>query len=192
MTTHQHNYYFYVGIITLAIVSFLWAEFLQQNVEGVTQLAPAHSADYFSVGYQKWQMDDKGEREMQLNANKMTHYSDNKTIQLASPVMIVENAQHLAPWRIEAQSGEVITNLDVVLLHGQVLITRPAHNTVREVEIKTAEVSVTPRTHFAQTAQWSQLRSGKNITTGVGMKTTFSSPIHIELLSKVHSHYETK
>ena len=182
---------FYGYIIAFAVVTFLWAELLKQNTNTTLRGAVAHSADYFSVGYQKWQMDEKGLLDTQLTANKMTHYSDNKTIFLENPVMIFENNTK-SPWKIHAQTGEIPTNSDFVLLNGAVFIERPGNVKERELAIETSNLTLLPQTHFAQTKEWTQLRSGKNITTGLGMKATFNAPIHLELLAKVHGKYETK
>ncbi len=182
---------FYGYIIALAVVSFLWAELLKPNANTASRVAVAHSADYFSVGYQKWQMDETGRLDTELTANKMTHYSDNKTIILDNPVMTFDNDAP-APWTIHAQTGEIQTNANPILLQGTVFIERVAHEKERELAIETANLTVIPQTHFAQTTEWTQLRSGKNMTTGFGMKATFNAPIHLELLAKVHGKYETK
>ena len=189
MTMNHKAFYGY--IIVFAVVSFLWAELIKQHINTTSRMAVAHSADYFSVGYEKWQMDEKGHLDTQLTANKMTHYSDNKTIVLENPAMIFENDAP-APWKIRAQTGEIPTNSDLILLNGTVFIDRAGNAKERELAIETSNLTVTPKTHFAQTKEWTQLRSGKNITTGLGMKTTFNAPIHLELLAKVHGKYETK
>ena len=173
---------FYGSIIALAVVSFIWAELLKQNTNTTSRSAVEHSADYFSVGYQKWQMNEKGLLDSQLAANKMTHYSDNKTIILENPVMIFEN-NTTSPWKIRAQTGEIPTNSDVISLNGAVFIERPGNVKERALAIETSNLTVSPQTHFAQTKEWTALRSGKNITTGLGMKATFNAPIHLELLS---------
>mgnify|MGYP000662724122 CR=1 FL=1 len=189
MTMNHKAFYGY--IIAFAVVSFLWAQLLKQNTTTTSRTAVAHSADYFSVGYEKWQMDDEGHLDTQLTANKMTHYSDNKTIILESPAMIVDN-KSAAPWQIRAQTGELPANSDLILLNGAVFITRAGNAKEREIAIETSNLKVTPQTHFAQTNEWTQLRSGNNVTTGLGMKTTFNTPLHLELLAKVHGKYETK
>lgn len=182
---------FYGFIMAVAVVSFLWAELLKQNTNTTLRGAVEHSADYFSVGYQKWQMDEKGLLDTQLTANKMTHFSDNKTIILENPVMIFENNTK-SPWKIRAQTGEIPTNSDFVLLNGAVFIERSGNVKERELAIETSNLTILPQTHFAQTKELTQLRSGRNITTGLGMKATFNAPIHLELLAKVHGKYETK
>jgi lipopolysaccharide export system protein LptC len=182
---------FYGYIMAFAVVSFLWAELMKQNVNTTSRTAASHSADYFSVGYEKWQMDENGRLDTLLNAQKMTHYSDNKTIILENPVMTVDNSP-ATPWKIRSQTGEMPANSNLILLHGAVFVTRAGNATARELAIETSNLTVMPQTHFAQTNEWTQLRSGNNVTTGLGMKATFNAPIHLELLAKVHGKYETK
>lgn len=185
----KHNA-FYGYVIALAIVSSLLVKlFINDNVE--RRDAVAHSADYFSVGYQKWQMNAQGGLETYLTANKMTHYSDDSTMQLENPLMFFYNAPHPA-WEIQSETGKLSKEGDTLWLNGKVAIKRTASPHERELIIHTSNLIVTPQTHFAQTGEFTELRSGKNITTGLGMKATFNAPVHLELLAKVHGIYDKK
>lgn len=185
----RHNA-FYGYVIALAIVSSLFAKWLV-NDDIERREAVAHSADFFSVGYQKWQMNEQGNLSSHLTANKMAHYSDDGTTQLENPLMFFYNAPNPA-WQIHAETGKLEKGGETLWLNGKVEIERAASSQGRELIIHTSNLTVSPQTSFAQTSAFTELRSGNNITTGLGMKATFSSPVHLELLAKVHGNYDKK
>jgi len=185
----QHNA-FYGYVIALAIVSSLLAKILVDESVESREAAP-HSADFFSVGYKKWEMNPQGSLGSHLTADKMTHYSDDGTTHLENPLMFFYNAQNSA-WQIQAQTGKLEAGGETLWLNGEVKIERAASSQNRELIIHTANLQVFPKTSFAQTSEFTQLKSGNNLTTGTGMKATFSSPVHLELLAKVHGSYVTK
>jgi lipopolysaccharide export system protein LptC len=185
----KHNA-FYGYVIALAIVSSLLAKWLvNEDVE--RREAVAHSADFFSVGYQKWQMNEQGGLGSHLTANKMAHYSDDGTTELENPLMFFYNAPNPA-WQIQAETGKLEKSSETLWLNGNVEIERAASSQGRELIIHTENLQVLPKTSFAQTSEFTELRSGNNITTGLGMKATFSAPVHLELLAKVHGSYDKK
>lgn len=185
----RHNA-FYGYVIALAIVSSLFAKWLiNEDIE--RREAVPHSADFFSVGYKKWQMNENGDLGSHLTANKMTHYSDDGTTELENPLMFFYNVPNPA-WQIQAESGKLEKGGETLWLNGNVEIQRQATSQGRELIIHTSNLQVLPKTSFAQTSEFTQLKSGNDITTGTGMKATFSAPVHLELLANVHGKYETK
>lgn len=185
----QHNA-FYGYVIGLAIISNLLVKILVDEEVERREAAP-HSADFFSVGYKKWEMNQNGDLGSHLTADKMTHYSDNGTTHLENPLMFFYNAPNPA-WQIQAESGKLEKGGETLWLNGNVTIERTATSKNRELIIHTSNLQVLPKTSFAQTSEFTQLKSGNNLTTGTGMKATFSAPVHLELLANVHGNYETK
>jgi lipopolysaccharide export system protein LptC len=186
----KHNA-FYGYVIVLAIVSSLLAQWWLVNEDVERREAVAHSADFFSVGYKKWQMNEQGGLGSHLTANKMTHYSDDGTTHLENPLMFFYNVPNPA-WQIQAESGKLEKGGETLWLNGRVEIERAASSQGRELIIHTSNLQVLPKTSFAQTKEFTELKSGNNITTGTGMKATFSAPVHLELLANIHGKYETK
>ena len=105
--------------------------------------------------------------------------------------MFFYNAPNPA-WQIHSETGELSKSGDTLLLNGKVEIERAASSQGRELIIHTSNLTVSPQASFAETNEFTELRSGNNITTGLGMKVTFSSPVHLELLAKVHGNYDKK
>lgn len=186
----RHNNAFYGYVIALAIVSGLLAKWLGTE-DAERRKAVPHSADFFSVGYQKWQMNDRGNTAHKLSANKMTHYNDDGTTHLENPLMFFYNAQNLE-WQIQSETGILEKGSDKLRLNGNVDIERAENAKGRKLTIHTSNLEVIPSSHFAQTSEFTQLRSGANVTTGLGMKAIFSTPVHLELLAKVHGNYDKK
>ena len=185
----RHNA-FYGYVIGLAILSSLLVKiFVTEEIE--RRKAAPHSADFFSVNYEKWQMNEQGLLSSHLTANKMTHYSDDGTTHLEKPLMFFYNAPNPA-WQIQAEMGKLEKGGETLWLNGDVKIERSASSQSRELMIHTSNLQVFPKTSFAQTNEFAELKSGNNITTGTGMKATFSTPVHLELLAKVHGSYLAK
>jgi len=180
----------YLTIAMIAAASWLLIKLTGlDEVERVA--APAHSADFFSTAYSKWEMDERGKLSTQLLADKMVHYSDDGTTHLDKPVMFFYN-EKTPPWIIKSETGIRSVDGKNVLLNGKVTVNRAGAEGVRQLIINTTNVRVKPETSYAETDEWAELISPPNVTTGTGMKLTFREPIHLELLANVRGKYETK
>jgi lipopolysaccharide export system protein LptC len=181
------------GYLYLAIIALMsWWLMRLTDSEGLGRIVvPAHSPDYFSKGYTKWEMSELGRPKSKLVANEMTHYSDDGTTHLVNPVMAFYN-EKTPPWIIQSETGVLSADGKDLLLNGQVYVDRAAAKGVRELKIYTSNLKVKPETSYAETNAWAELISLPNWTTGVGMKLVFAQPIHLELLSNVKGNYETK
>ncbi len=147
-----------------------------------------HSADYFSSGYFKKEMNKNGLVKNELNADTMIHYGDDGTTHLENPVMILYNAD-VPPWVVESESGILEADGDHLLLAGKVFISREGTTTIRPFKINTSELRVKLSTSYAETNQWSEIIDVPNRTQGVGMEATFVDPVRVKFLSKVKGRY---
>lgn len=148
-----------------------------------------HSADYYSSGYFKREMNADGMLSSEIKAAKMVHYSDDDTVHLETPALKFFN-QKQPPWVIKAEHGVLSGDRKELWLHGKVLVNRAATKSGRAITINTSEVRVQPETSDAETSQWAELSSPPDVTEGVGMQLHFADPIHIKLLNKVRGKYE--
>ncbi|MDP2902585.1 MAG: LPS export ABC transporter periplasmic protein LptC [Methylovulum sp.] len=156
---------------------------------------PAHSPDYYSTGYTKWEMSEIGTLKNKLHADKMTHFSDDHTTLMDKPVFFSFSGKKQVdtpPWIIASETGLLAADGKMLLLSGQVTIDRAGSGSIRPVQIKTSNLKVKPDTSYAETDEWAELISIPNRTTGIGMKLIFMQPIHLELFSHVKGKYETK
>jgi lipopolysaccharide export system protein LptC len=188
--TRLNGNYNYLYLIIIAVASW-WLVKLTDSSEPGRIAVPAHSRDYFSTGYTKWEMSELGRPKSKLTAEQMTHYSDDRTTHLTNPLMYFFN-DRTPPWIIKSETGILSADGNDLLLNGKVYVDRAAAVGVRELKIHTSNLRVKPATSYAETDEWSELISLPNWTTGIGMKVIFAEPIHLELLSNVKGNYETK
>jgi len=188
MTLRQNKLYLYLAVI--AIMS--WA---LVNLTGLDEFyhvqVPAHSPDYFSKGYTKWEMNELGTLKSKLLSDEMVHYSDDGTTQMVNPIMFFHN-EKTPPWVIHSDAGILSGDGKDLLLNGKVAINRDKAKGVTQLTINTSVLKVNPETSYAETNEWAELISPPNKTTGTGMKMTFAPPIHLQLLANVKGKYETK
>jgi lipopolysaccharide export system protein LptC len=180
---------FYLTVATVAIVSWLLLDFLAndtvQQAENI-----AHSADYFSTIYTKFEMNELGKLNKKLIADRVTHYRDDGTTHTVNPQIFFYNEKK-PPWIINAQTGILSSDGKDLFLNGKSVVHRAKAEGVTELTINTSNLRVKPETSYAETDEWAELISPPNITTGIGMKLIFATPIHLELLAKVKGKYET-
>jgi lipopolysaccharide export system protein LptC len=180
----------YLYLAVLALLSW-WLVKLTGLDEINRYQAPPHSADYFSKGYSKWEMDQYGRLKSQLQADQMIHYSDDGTTIMTKPLMYSYNEKS-PPWVINSETGILSADDKNILLNGKVTIDRAKGPNVSALTINTSNLKVKPETHYAETDAWAELISPPNKTTGTGMKMVYAQPVHLELLSHVKGKYETK
>jgi lipopolysaccharide export system protein LptC len=188
MSLAENKIYLYLAAV--ALISWWLVKFT-----GVDELyhgqVPAHSPDYFSKGYTKWEMNELGTLKSKLLSDEMLHYSDDGSIHLVSPVMFFFN-EKTPPWVVKSENGILSEDGKDLLLNGKVAIDREKAEGVTQLTINTSMLKVKPETSYAETNEWAELISPPNKTTGTGMKLTFVKPIHLELLANVKGTYETK
>jgi lipopolysaccharide export system protein LptC len=183
------NKKFYLTLTSVALVTWGLVIFVGDE-EGQQSITPAHSADYFSKGYTKFEMNELGKLNKKLIADQVTHYSDDDTTHTLNPLMFFYN-EKTPPWIIKAQAGVLSADGKDLLLNGKAVISRAKSENSKELIINTSNLRVKPDTSYAETDEWAELISPPNITTGIGMKMTFVAPIHLELLANVKGKYET-
>ena len=188
MSLTENKIYPYLAVV--ALISW-WLV----KLTGVDELyhgqVPAHSPDYFSNGYTKWEMNELGKLKSKLLSDKMLHYSDDGTIHLVNPLMFFYN-EKTPPWVVHSETGILSGDGKNLLLNGKVAIDREKAEGVSQLTINTSVLKVKPETSYAETNEWAELISPPNKTTGTGMKLNFAPPIHLQLLANVKGIYETK
>lgn len=183
------NKRFYLTLTAVALVSWGLVRLVTID-ESEQRINIAHSADYFSTGYTKFEMNELGKVKSKLIADKVTHYSDDNTTHTVKPVMFFYNEKS-SPWIINAEAGILSADGKDLSLNGKAIINRAKSGNSKEIIINTSNLRVKPETSYAETDEWAELMSPPNITTGTGMKMVFVSPIHVELLANVKGKYET-
>ena len=188
MSLRENKIYLYLAIIALMSG---WLVKLTGLDEIYHEQVPAHSPDYFSEGYTKWEMNELGTLKNKLLSDEMVHYSDDGATHMVNPIMFFHN-EKTPPWVIKSETGILSGDGKNLLLNGKVAIDREKAEGVTQLTINTSVLKVNPETSYAETDEWAELISPPNKTTGTGMKLTFAPPIHLQLLANVKGKYETK
>ena len=182
------QYRIYLVLFVLVFSSWFLADIFEPEETEVAQIVD-NSPDYFSTGYYKKEMAEDGLAKNELSADKMTHYSEDKTTHLVSPVMTLHNSD-TPPWIIRSETGILEADGDNLLLAGKVFINRESINKRNAFKLNTSNLRVKLSTSYAETDEWAVIIDGRNRTEGVGMESTFVDPIRVKFLSRVKGRYE--
>lgn len=177
-----------VAVLACAASFWLWRLFTEQGAQ-VPATGP-HEPDYYIVDMVRHTMDKQGELQNVLIADRVYHYPDDDSTELARPRMEIYN-DTASPWQVIAERGTVKSNGELVLLHGKVEIWRPDDDGEREFEILTSELRVFPKVQYAETDRAATLKSRGSVTRTRGFRANFSHN-HLELLARVRSRIEKK
>jgi lipopolysaccharide export system protein LptC len=182
----------YALLVLCAVVSWGLVElfrFEYQTDDG-SRNAPKHSADYFSKGYLRKDLNEQGQLKSELSAQTILHYSDDGTTHIDKPMLTLYNTDSaIPPWVIKSENGILSADGENLLLQGKVFIDRAKAAGVRQMNIRTTHLRVQPKISYAESDEWTELISPPHRTVGKGIQITFKKPIHIKLLSRVKSRY---
>lgn len=182
----------YMLVLLLAAISWGLVEMFRVEYQtGDDSLeAPKHSADYFSTGYLRKDLNEQGKLKSELAAKNILHYSDDGTTHIDNPKLTLYNSDPATPpWVIKSEKGILSADGENLLLAGKVFIERTKAEGVRQMIIRTTNLRVNPKISYAETAEWAELLSPPHRIEGKGMQITFKKPINIKLLSNVKSRY---
>jgi len=181
------QYRVYIVLFFLVIGSWFLADLFEIKQQSVVKVAD-HSADYFSIGYYKKEMDQQGLVKSELNAEKMIHYADDQTTHLDEPIMTLYNAD-VPPWVIQSETAILEADGDHLQLLGKVLVSREGSEQIRPFKLTTTNLRVQLSTNYAETKKWAKIIDDRNRTEGIGLEITFVEPVKLKFLSKVKGRY---
>ena len=177
------------SVLLFITLSSWWLLEQQQSEEGVPIKLEGHSADYFSEGYKKVEMDGMGNPVSILEAKTLTHFKDDQTTELAQCKITFFNSDG-SSWIIQADAGVLWANGNDLFLNGVVHINRAPVEGVRPVQIKTSDLRVKLDQSYAETDNWAEIITPPDRTEGTGLQMIYSKPIQLELMHTVKGRYE--
>ena len=128
----------YALVLLLAVVSWGLVEvfrFESQSDDGSLNAAK-HSADYFSKGYLRKDLNPEGRLKSELSAQSILHYSDDGITHIAKPMLTLYNTDPaIPPWVVKSEAGTLSADGEHLLLQGKVLIDRAKAEGVRQPAI---------------------------------------------------------
>lgn len=182
----------YTLVLLLAAISWGLVEKFRFSYQTEEESAEAikHSADYFSKGYLRKDLNEQGQLKSELSAQGILHYSDDGTTHIDKPQLTLYNTDTaVSPWVVKSETGILSADGETLLLQGQVFIDRAKAEGVRQLNIRTSNLKVLPKTNYAEGADWVELISPPHRTEAKGIQITFKKPINLKLLSNVKSRY---
>jgi lipopolysaccharide export system protein LptC len=182
----------YALVVLLAAMSWGLVELvrIQYQTEEAALETAKHSADYFSKGYLRKDLNEQGQLKSELSAQSILHYSDDGTTHIDKPLLTLYNTDPtIPPWVVKSEAGILSADGENLLLQGKVFIDRANAKGSRQMNIKTSNLRVQPKISYAESSEWTELISPPHRTEGKGIQITFKKPIYIKLLSSVKSRY---
>lgn len=181
-------------ITALTVAAFaVFSFWLLQNLEDAETAKGAsapHEPDYFIENMVRRTTGVDGEVANILRADRVEHFPDDDSTELASPHLEIYNGDP-QPWHVVAERGWVSSGNDVVLLHGEVEIWRLDDSGQRVYEVLTSELRVLPKEQYAETDSPAIIVGPATVTRATGMRANFAHS-RLELVNRVRSKYETK
>lgn len=177
------------SVLLFITLSSWWLLEQQQSEEVVPIKLEGHSADYFSEGYKKVEMDGMGNPVSILEAKTLTHFKDDQTTELAQCKITFFNSDG-SSWIIQADAGVLWANGNDLFLNGVVHINRAPVEGVRPIQINTSDLRVKLDQSYAETDNWAEIITPPDRTEGTGLQMIYSKPIQVELIHAVKGRYE--
>ncbi|MES9965354.1 MAG: LPS export ABC transporter periplasmic protein LptC [Candidatus Sedimenticola sp. 20ELBAFRAG] len=180
-----------IGGTLLALTGISWWIAERSGFQEPTAETVKHTPDYFLEGMTTIQMDLDGTPDQELWAERMVHYPDDDSTELTTPRLKLYDKEK-PPWRLQAESGWVSGDGDLVLLHGKVKIDRSAAPDVKPIHIVTRDLRVQQEQNYAETDAKITIRTDTDRMEGTGMQAWFNEPVRLKLLANVRGRYEAK
>jgi len=178
-----------IALLSLLVAALAWWIYDPATQDFPREAAAPQNPDYTIDRFKATSMGMSGRPEQVLEAERLLHYPDDESTELAEPRLTVYDGE-LPPWRIDAEKGRVSGDGDTVFLEGGVEVNREAAPETRPVQIRTTNLRVRRSDGFAETADPIEIRSGGSWVNAVGMKVWFGDPVRVKLLSEVRGQYE--
>ncbi|MGR8919181.1 MAG: LPS export ABC transporter periplasmic protein LptC [Gammaproteobacteria bacterium] len=176
-------------VLAFGALSF-WVLHNVEQDERVADGPAPHEPDYYIDNMVRRTTGANGELRNILRAERVEHFPDDDSTELASPHLEIYNGE-AEPWHVIAERGWVSSGNDVVLLHGDVEIWRLGDGGERVYEVITTELRVLPREQYAETDNPTIIVSPVTVTHAIGMRANFAHS-RLELVKRVRSRYEAK
>ena len=171
-------------LLVVAALATGWSIWHQSDVGPTGPFSPQRS-DYVLHDFELVALDDEGLESFTLRAPRMARDPDQHSMEMASPVFLLPNADRHY-WKVVAAHGWVSPGGDELRLRGDVQVTGPPEE--REVAMKTEQLNVFPQRDVATAPGIVTITQPGSILQGRGLETNLASKRY-ELKSQVHSRY---
>lgn len=147
------------------------------------------SPDYFANGLEITATNEWGKPRHRLRAVRVEHYLGDRGTLLEQPQLTVYE-EGAPPWEIVSERGTVSPGGDMVVLQGEVTISREQGPETRAVRMLTRDLRIQPDEKYAETDQHVEIFRQNDWVESDGAQVWFAEPGRIKFLSNVRGRYE--
>ncbi len=174
-------------VIAAALLSWLLVGDDDAQRAATTQ-QDTREIDYTVTDLDVTRMTEAGLPAHRLRATLLHHFIDDQTTELTRPRLTVFQGDE-PPWEVDAEQAWISPDGSLVLLSGEVVITRAAHANSPPVRMVTSEMRLQPRQDYAETDEKVRVETETDRLDAVGMQAWLRPPSRLKFLSQVKGYY---
>lgn len=167
MMNRRNKIIIFASVFALVLGLFYWQPNTTKKQISVASLS---DANYFFKQVNLKQFDENGLLANQLNATKMSHYSDKNISNIEQPLVTLVSKQQ-TEWQVSALTGKLNHNQEKLMLDNDVSISQ--YSTLPK-KINTSNLVIDLQKKLATTDDNVLIFSGNSQTTAKGMHADFS------------------
>jgi len=181
---------FSILVLFVAAASVVW--WLDTTREREPETPPTAAAeelpDYYFTAFRIARYTAPGAPQQILRGEHLDHYPVTATAEIRRP-RVVHQPIDAASWRLRADSGTLLETSDIVQLHGNVRLHRPAAEGTREFTLLTPRLTYAMDPEIASTEAPVRMRSPGTRVDAVGMTARLARD-EVDLLDRVRVRHD--
>ncbi|KOR27402.1 hypothetical protein TI03_06985, partial [Achromatium sp. WMS1] len=127
-------------------------------------------ADYWADDVASYTMDEQGHLSRALFAKRAKHFPSDDHVELVNLQLKLIGNPREPPWKVQAQTGSIFDNGELVHLRGTVTATRDASAGSLPIRIVTEYMQIKPKVQYAETDQLVHMINGPHWIKSVGLQ----------------------
>ncbi len=127
-----------------------------------------HDPDAIIDNFTVTRLDERGVAQYTLTANRMVHFADDDSTELAAPQVVKRGEGPVVT--ITAERGTVTRDGEEAFFQGNVLVVRAATTEREELRVHTDYLHVLAEKNIARTDRAVTITEGRSVLSGVGME----------------------
>lgn len=161
------------NLLPLALLLFLaaltlWLRIAMETPGKNANGPPRHEPDAIIDNFTVTRLDERGVAQYTLTANRMLHFADDDSTELAAPQVVKRGEGPTVT--ITAERGTLTRDGEQAFFHGNVLVVRAAAPEREELRVRTDYLHVLAAKNIARTDRAVTITEGRSTLSGVGME----------------------
>lgn len=165
----------------------LWLRITMETPASSGNGSHRHDPDAIVDNFEAVRLDDQGAPQYTLTANRMMHFGDDDSTELAGPRVVKLGVGPRVT--ITAERGTVTRDGAEAFFHGNVLVVRAATPEREELRVRTDYLHVLAERNIARTDRAVTITEGRSVLSGVGMEFDENAR-RFALLSQVRGRFD--